>query len=95
VHGNRYRRERNHTAVRLGSSLPPHRVTRPGFSPGSLSRETDAFSAVVVQNLDGVVVEDGEDGAGGSQTLKRHGARFMIETGAVSLRSVSLFTVYL
>jgi hypothetical protein len=47
----------------------------------------------VVQDFDGVAVEDGNDGAGGSHTLKRQGRRFVIETDAVSLRSVSLFTV--
>jgi hypothetical protein len=47
----------------------------------------------VVEDFDDVAIEDGDDGAGGSHTLKRQGRRFMIETDAVSLRSVSLFTV--
>ena len=46
-----------------------------------------------MQHVDGVAVEDGDDGACGSHTLKRQGRRFVIETDAVSLRSVSLFTV--
>jgi hypothetical protein len=32
--------------------------------------ESDAFRVVVVQDFDGVAVEDGDDGAGGSHTLK-------------------------
>ncbi len=55
--------------------------------------QTDTFRVSVVQDFDGVAVEDGNDGAGGSHTLKRQGRRFVIETDAVSLRSVSLFTV--
>ena len=47
----------------------------------------------VVQDFDGVAVEDGDDGAGGFRTLKRQGRRFVIETDAVLLRFVSLFTV--
>jgi hypothetical protein len=34
-------------------------------------RAVDTFSAVVVQDLDGVAVEDGDNGAGGSHTLRR------------------------
>jgi len=33
--------------------------------------ETDTFSSAVVQDFDGVAVEDGDDGAGGAHTLKR------------------------
>ena len=55
--------------------------------------EADAFVLVVVQDLNRVAVEDGDGGAGGSHTLKRQGRRFVIETDAVSLRSVLLFTV--
>ena len=32
--------------------------------------ETDPFGMDVVQDFDGVAVEDGNDGAGGSHTLK-------------------------
>ena len=35
--------------------------------------ETDVFGLLVVQNLDRVAVEDGDDGAGGSHQLKRQG----------------------
>ena len=33
--------------------------------------EADAFRTSVVQDFDGVAVEDGDNGAGGSHTLKR------------------------
>jgi len=70
------------------------RIYRPrgGRSPFN---NTAALGVVVVQDFDGVAVEDGDDGAGGSHTPKPHGTRFIIESGAISLRSVSLFTVYL
>jgi hypothetical protein len=55
--------------------------------------EADAFRVSVMEHLEGVAVEDGNDGAGGSHALKRQGRRFVIETDAVSLRSVLLFTV--
>jgi hypothetical protein len=38
--------KRNHTAVRLGRGLPPHRATRLGISPGIDPVETDTFRAV-------------------------------------------------
>jgi hypothetical protein len=50
--------KRNHTAVRLGRGLPPHRVTRLGISPGIDAAEADTFRAVVVQDFEGVAVED-------------------------------------
>jgi hypothetical protein len=55
--------------------------------------EADTLRMGVVQDFDGVAVEDGDDGAGGFRTLKRQGRRFVIETDAVLLRFVSLFTV--
>jgi hypothetical protein len=53
----------------------------------------DRFGVLVAQDFDGGTIEDGNDGAGGSHTLQRQGRRFVIEIDAVSLRSVSLFTV--
>jgi len=35
--------------------------------------ETDALGAVVVQDFDGVAVQDGDDGSDGSHTLRRQG----------------------
>ena len=55
--------------------------------------QADTLRVGVVQDFDGVAVEDGDDGAGGFRTLKRQGRRFVIETDAVLLRFVSLFTV--
>ena len=55
--------------------------------------KTDAFSVVAVQDFDGVAVEGGDDGVGGSHTLKRQAAPFVIGTDAVLLRSISLVTV--
>ena len=55
--------------------------------------EADVFGLLVVQNLDRVAVEDGDDGAGGSHPLKRQEAHFMIDTEVVSFCSVSFFTV--
>ena len=55
--------------------------------------QADTFGVLVAQDFDGVAIEDGSDGAGGSHALKRQGRRFVIETEAVSLRSVSPFTV--
>ena len=52
-----------------------------------------AFGVLVVQNFEGVAVGDEDDGAGGPHTLERQGGRFVIETDAGPLRSVSLFTV--
>ncbi len=53
--------KRNHTAVRLGRGLPPHRATRLGISPGIDPVETDAFSLLIVRDFEGVAVEDGDD----------------------------------
>ena len=56
--------------------------------------EPNAFSPVVVENFDGVAIEDGDDWAGGSHRLKRQGSPLiMVHTDAVPLRSVSLFSV--
>jgi len=40
--------KRNHTVVRLGRGLPPHRATRLSISPGIDPVETDAFSLLIV-----------------------------------------------
>jgi hypothetical protein len=56
--------KRNHTAVRLGRGLPPHKVTRVCISPGIDPVETDAFRLLIVQDFESVAVEDGDDGAG-------------------------------
>ena len=37
---------------------------RLGHSPGSRSADADPFGVLVVQNFEGVAVEDGDDGAG-------------------------------
>jgi hypothetical protein len=55
--------------------------------------QADTFGVLVAQDFDGVAIEDGNDGADESHTLKRQGCHFVIETDAVLLRSVSLLTV--
>jgi len=47
--------------------------------------ETDVFRMVIVQDLNSVAVKDADDEAGGSHRLNDRGARFVVETGTVSL----------
>jgi hypothetical protein len=55
--------------------------------------EADIFRVSVVQDFESVAVNDRDGETGGSHTLKRQSASFVIETDAVSLSFVSVFTV--
>jgi len=76
-----------------GRSLIGSRAVSLTFLWAINATQADTFGAVVVQDFDGVAVEDGDDGTAGSHTQKRQGARFAIEIDAVSLGFVSFFTV--
>ena len=67
MYGNQGGGERNHTVVRLGRGPPPHSIASPGlaFLRAVYVAETDTLRVGVVQNLDGVAVEDGDDGPSG------------------------------
>jgi hypothetical protein len=56
--------------------------------------EADTLRVLLLEDFDGVAVEDGDDWAGGASCSEINmRARFVIETDAVSLSAISFFTV--